>query len=630
MPQEYPLPAFDGGKNNKYEPYIIADNESPDCLNAYSDDLGGVQSRYGSSKFNTVAVGSFANHGLYTVRRDDGNQTMVGWWNGSMYTLEGVATTFTTVPSAQSVYTAGRYVCQVVYQNLAFYGNGVGENYKWNGTDFTRMGIPQPNSTPAVSGTSAGTLTGSYQYKVSYVNSYVVEGDVSSNTTTITYVSQIGGLTNIPVAPTSYGVSARKIYRKDVVTGTTFLLLTTINDNTTTTYADNTPNAGLGAAAPLDQGQPPKFEFAVTHKERIFFKAVDDQFIYYSDLGNPFVVKVLSFQKFGDGDGELVRGLGVQGDALSVYKDVTPWNLYMQDTDDANWVPLRTQGKYGAAGHYSIVDYDKYQMYLGRNFEGVVNFAAMTGSAAVPDLVSLSISGIQAESKSDRIEPDIRLFNTSQLPKVFGIRFNNKLWYAVPYGAIATSNTRVYVFDYVQRDKERANGAWWPMQYPFSPTFFTIFNGNLYCGINEPTGFVYRLEVPGSYADDGQAFNSYYWTKELEGFKNQKEHHKDFRRLNLTMGTLGNWDVGITQRIDSDIGVGDRQPVNISPGGGIWGTLIWGTGTWGGGSIRKPFKIETGTANGVKIQFRFDNGEVAGQAFKVLRGTLFYNDRGRR
>ena len=628
MPEKYPLPAFDGGKNNKYEPYIIADNESPDCLNAYSSDLGGAKTRFGSQKLNTAAVASAANHGLFTLRYDSGAQSMAGWWNGTMYVLSG--TTFQTVPSAQSVYTAGQYVCQVMYQDLAFFGNGYGPNYKYNGTEFTRMGVEQPNSTPATSGTSAGALNGSYQYKISYVNSYAVEGDVSSNTTTVTYVNQVGGLTALPVAPASYGVSARRIYRRDVVTGTTFLRVGEVSDNTTTTYADNVTPASLGVAAPTDQGVPEPFEMAVVHGERIFFKTPDDPLIKYTELGEPFTQKALNFVKVGDGDGEITRGLGVHADCVVCYKDTVPWLIYMQDTDPTNWKPVRSNAKYGAAGQFSVCDYETYQMYMGKNLEGAVNFAALQGGVESPDVTQLNVNNVMADSKSDKIEPDIRLFARNQLSKIFGIRYENKLWYAVPYGISATSNTRVYVFDYFQRDKSRANGAWWPLEYPFDPTYFAIYDGSLYCAVSDATGFVYQLEVSNLYSDDGSAIDSYFYTREFEGKRGQEENHKDFRRLNITMGTPGDWNIGVTHILDADSGSGDQQLVNVSPGGSLWGTMVWGVGTWGGGSTRKLFRLELGTAAGTKIQFKFDNQNTAGRAFEILRGTFFYNDRGRR
>lgn len=54
-------------------------------------------------------------------------------------------------------------------------------------------------------------------------------------------------LTAIPVGGAT--VTARKIYRT-VAGGSTYLLLATIADNTTTVYTDNTADSGLGAGAP--------------------------------------------------------------------------------------------------------------------------------------------------------------------------------------------------------------------------------------------------------------------------------------------------------------------------------------------------------------------------------------------
>lgn len=54
-------------------------------------------------------------------------------------------------------------------------------------------------------------------------------------------------LTNIPLGGT--GVTSRKLYRT-AANGSTYLLLATLADNTTTTYSDNVADASLGAGAP--------------------------------------------------------------------------------------------------------------------------------------------------------------------------------------------------------------------------------------------------------------------------------------------------------------------------------------------------------------------------------------------
>ena len=54
-------------------------------------------------------------------------------------------------------------------------------------------------------------------------------------------------LTAVPLGGSA--VTARKIYRT-IAAGTTYLLLATLADNTTTVYTDNTADASLGAQAP--------------------------------------------------------------------------------------------------------------------------------------------------------------------------------------------------------------------------------------------------------------------------------------------------------------------------------------------------------------------------------------------
>ena len=112
---------FDGGLNNKYAPSIIADNESSDCLNVVFN-AGAAETRQGIQKLNTTSVGSFACDGIYSHRTNTNTETMCVFFGGLMYTLAG--STFTTVPSAQSVFTAGVRVAAVEDENYIFFGNG--------------------------------------------------------------------------------------------------------------------------------------------------------------------------------------------------------------------------------------------------------------------------------------------------------------------------------------------------------------------------------------------------------------------------------------------------------------------------------------------------------------------------
>src|SRR4051812_17586817 len=89
---------LDGGLNSKFERSLIAENESPDCLNVQFIN-GACETRKGTAKVNTASVGAFVGDGLYVRKGRDGVETMVAAWGGSIWQLSG--SSFTTIPSSQ-------------------------------------------------------------------------------------------------------------------------------------------------------------------------------------------------------------------------------------------------------------------------------------------------------------------------------------------------------------------------------------------------------------------------------------------------------------------------------------------------------------------------------------------------
>lgn len=105
-----------------------------------------------------------------------------------------------------------------------------------------------PASVPTLALTTGSTLgTGDYKYVVTFVSPDGESLPSSSATITTTSGNQAVNLTVIPTGAT--GTTARKIYRT-TVGGSAFLLLTTINDNTTTVFSDTVADGSLGVAVP--------------------------------------------------------------------------------------------------------------------------------------------------------------------------------------------------------------------------------------------------------------------------------------------------------------------------------------------------------------------------------------------
>lgn len=120
--------------------------------------------------------------------------------------------------------------------------------------------IAAPAAPTVAINATAGNLNGAYLYKVTLCTGYVhsdgtlvIQGETAGGTTSasVAPVSQQVDLTNIPVGAAGTAVVARRIYRTAAggADGTQ-KLVTTINDNVTTSYTDNLADASLGVAVP--------------------------------------------------------------------------------------------------------------------------------------------------------------------------------------------------------------------------------------------------------------------------------------------------------------------------------------------------------------------------------------------
>lgn len=120
---------------------------------------------------------------------------------------------------------------------------------RYDGTNTTRIALDAPGA-PTVAVGVAGVLTGTYSYKVTFVNDF---GETSAGTASanVAPVAEKVDISAIPTGSTTepYAVRYRKIYRTEAG-GSTYKLLTTITDNTTTTYTDNIADGALGATPP--------------------------------------------------------------------------------------------------------------------------------------------------------------------------------------------------------------------------------------------------------------------------------------------------------------------------------------------------------------------------------------------
>ena len=155
--------------------------------------------------------------------------------------------------------TAGNKCSFAVLNDKLFISNGVDNVLVYNGTVVTEMGAPI-----ATNNLVAGVLTGEYFYAITYFIDGV-ESVTSCISNTVSTSSNAIDLT-LPIGPT--GTTERDVYRTEA-NGTQLKFLVKINDNTTTTYQDNTSDGGLNANIPATNAPAPKPKFITVKDERL-------------------------------------------------------------------------------------------------------------------------------------------------------------------------------------------------------------------------------------------------------------------------------------------------------------------------------------------------------------------------
>jgi hypothetical protein len=619
---------FDGGQNTKYERSLIPDNESPACFNVVFSN-GAVGTRGGSTKLNTTAVGSFAVDGLYTRRDITGAETMVAFAGGTAWALTG-ATTFTTIASAQSVFTAGVRVGTAQYENHMFIGNGYVTPYKYNGTAFTRHGVPAPSSglTGAVSATGGTFPAATFYYKVTYLNSQTVQGDVSTISTAFA-VGANGSveLSGIPVAPQSHGVNSRRIFRASGAAGT-FQLIATIANNTTTTFSDTYFPASTDA--PTDQGEPPRYSVIVYHQGRLWCNDLaNPNFVWYSEVLEPYTFKATNFRPLGNASFDLVKGLEVYQNGVLVLCERGDFLIQTPSADPADWRDIKIPTAYGSKSPFGCFNYNGKLMFPAMENDKFVGFAAVAGSTLDPQATDLDVTLAGSDLKSDRIEPEMFDVVETAVGNISSICFKNRAFIALTQGSGNTANNRVFLFDYSASNlKKRQEASWAPLK-GLNISQFTVFNGRLYGGSSLADGFIHQIDTT-SYADNATAIDSYFWTKEFAGVEGHEDFDKDFRFATLLVEMAGAYQMTLNWRVDSDNGEGTSRTIDLDPGGSTWGDLVWGVGNWDAGKGQMQVRIPLGPARGKRIQFKFSNQNALNQRFKVHWMTFTYNLKGKR
>src|SRR5690349_7495554 len=205
--------------------------------------------------------------------------------DGSAYAYNVLTLSSTLIANAGTFSNTGPGDVTIWQGQIALIVDAVNGYFRWPGSA-AGSSSPSVSLIPAptvVAGAAGNVDIGSHQWAVTYViNGTETNLGVDSSTLTLATASQVQ-LTGIPIGPT--GTTDRKIYRTSANQVGPFNLLTTLSDNTTTSYLDNTADSGLGAASPaaglVDTG---------SHQWGVSFVSGSGE----SSLSDPSVVLTLS------------------------------------------------------------------------------------------------------------------------------------------------------------------------------------------------------------------------------------------------------------------------------------------------------------------------------------------------
>lgn len=253
---------------------------------------------------------------------------------------------FLTSPS--TVYTgltAGKKCTFGILNDKLFISNGFDYPLVYDGTYVKQMGAPTAKDLLV-----SGSLTGAYYYAMTYVidGVEIILGTISN---TITVSSKSVDL-DLPVGIAT--CTARKIYRTEAG-GSTLKLLTTISDNTTTTYQDNTVDGSLGANIASTNSSCPTPQFITVKDEKIIgaVNANRPNYLYVTE----FEVEVF-FNTSGVYD---VSGVGNDNSPLTGliedYNQIVVFSekhVYLADTSGLTTSVKQTPSNVGCIDGFSI------------------------------------------------------------------------------------------------------------------------------------------------------------------------------------------------------------------------------------------------------------------------------------
>ncbi len=204
---------------------------------------------------------------------------------------------------------------------------------------------PPPTSAPVISDGSAGSLSGTYTVKYTFIikdaaGTLIAESDFSPTSNSHTIVSKNLKVASLETSP--YQISARRIYRT-TTNGTTYFPWLDVEGNTITEVQDDLADAGLSLVAAPTLGNPPRLVLLKEWRNLLWGvgdNAPDE--LLFSDAGafftfpadNALTVSGTGRDPFG------IRCLMPRKEALGIGRRDQIWTVVGETSDDFRLIKL--------------------------------------------------------------------------------------------------------------------------------------------------------------------------------------------------------------------------------------------------------------------------------------------------
>lgn len=346
---------FGKGMVRKKSPLLLEDGELYSVDGFCYEHEGCMEARTPKTAVNTTAVGSInlIHRYINWILLADAGTIRYKWDLDSycdLYTPpNGDFTSLGSLSSANRPRVAD-------YRDFSFIVNGSDKKAFTSGNLY-EWGIDAPTSAPIGTAGSATGMTGTYTlyytYFVMFPNGRTYETGLSPAGTVTVNNQKIswGGITTCPYSGTGL-IKHRRLYRTNDTLGSIYYV-TTISDNTTTTYTDSVADSTLedNDVCATDTYMPPPSGFVdvTDYLQRVF--GIKGSNLHYSEPYIPFAFPTSNMLTVSR-DGEDLTGIIQWGDQLYI-PSKNKWYRLL-GSDSSTWSIKNTFAEQGCINRYTM------------------------------------------------------------------------------------------------------------------------------------------------------------------------------------------------------------------------------------------------------------------------------------